>query len=179
MTQSMTGRGGSGRGNGLHHYHHNHSALCCLSAAPPLPGDATPTLPLTPDPVAAAAAASGAAVEVEGVLHKWTNYGRGWRERWFSLRDGVLSYSKIRAGSVAAAAEGDGEVRLIGSRIGGARRTEKPAGVVSLKVSAFRESKSDDRRFYIFSPTKTLHLKTDSKDDRVAWIEALIPSKVL
>ncbi|XP_039816198.1 oxysterol-binding protein-related protein 2A-like isoform X2 [Panicum virgatum] len=43
-----------------------------------------------------------------------------------------------------------------------------------LKVSAFRESKSDDRRFYIFSPTKTLHLKTHSKDDRVAWIEALI-----
>lgn len=41
-------------------------------------------------------------------------------------------------------------------------------------MSAFRESKSDDRRFYIFSPTKTLHLKTDSKDDRVAWIEALI-----
>ncbi|KAI4993921.1 hypothetical protein ZWY2020_008234 [Hordeum vulgare] len=26
-------------------------------------------------------------------------------------------------------------------------------------VSAFRESKSDGRRFYIFSPTKTLHLK--------------------
>ncbi|CAO2186994.1 unnamed protein product [Urochloa humidicola] len=174
MTQSMTGRGGSGRGHGLLHHHHNHSALCCLSAAPPLPGDATPTLPLTPDPAAAAAAASGAAVAVEGVLHKWTNYGRGWRERWFSLRDGVLSYSKIRAGSGAGAAERDGEVRLIGSRIGGARRTEKPAGVVSLKVSAFRESKSDDRRFYIFSPTKTLHLKTDSKDDRVAWIEALI-----
>jgi hypothetical protein len=129
MTQSM-----SSRGHGIHHQHH-HSALCCLSAAPPLPGDATPTLPLAPDPAAAAAAAaSGAAVAVEGVLHKWTNYGRGWRERWFSLRDGVLSYSKIRADAGAGAAEGDGEVRLIGSRIGGARRTEKPAGVVSLKV---------------------------------------------
>ncbi|PAN33675.1 hypothetical protein PAHAL_6G037300 [Panicum hallii] len=174
MTQSMSRRGGSGRGYGLHHHHH--SALCCLSAAPPLPRDATPTLPLAPDPAAAAsaAAASGAAVAVEGVLHKWTNYGRGWRERWFSLRDGVLSYSKIRAGAGAGAAEEDGEVRLIGSRVGGARHTEKPTGVVSLKVSAFRESKSDDRRFYIFSPTKTLHLKTDSKDDRVAWIEALI-----
>ncbi|RLM60735.1 oxysterol-binding protein-related protein 2A-like [Panicum miliaceum] len=177
MTQSMSSRGGSGRGYGLHHHHH--SALCCLSAAPPLPGDATPTLPLAPDPAAAAAAAatsaaSGAAVAVEGVLHKWTNYGRGWRERWFSLRDGVLSYSKIRAGAGAGSAEEDGEVRLIGSRVGGARHTEKPTGVVSLKVSAFRESKSDDRRFYIFSPTKTLHLKTDSKDDRVAWIEALI-----
>ncbi|OAY71622.1 Oxysterol-binding protein-related protein 2A, partial [Ananas comosus] len=41
----------------------------------------------------------------------------------------------------------------------------------------FRVSKSDDRRFYIFSPTKTLYLKTDSKDDRVAWIEALISAK--
>jgi len=136
MTQSMSsGRGGSGRGYGLHHHHH-HSALCCLSAAPPLPGDATPTLPLAPDPAAAAAAASGAAVAVEGVLHKWTNYGRGWRERWFSLRDGVLSYSKIRAGAGAGAAEEDGEVRLIGSRVGGARHTEKPTGVVSLKVRA-------------------------------------------
>lgn len=38
-------------------------------------------------------------------------------------------------------------------------------------------SKSDDRRFYIFSPTKTLYLKTDSKDDRVAWIEALISAR--
>ncbi|KAJ1267328.1 hypothetical protein BS78_07G047300 [Paspalum vaginatum] len=170
MTQSMRGGRGPGQGHPGLHYHH-HSALCCLSAAPPLPGDATPTL--TPEPEAAAAA--GAAVAVEGALHKWTNYGRGWRERWFSLRDGVLSYSKILAADAgAAAAHDDGEVRLIGSRAPGARRAEKPAGVVFLKVSAFRESKSDDRRFYIFSPTKTLHLKTDSKDDRVAWIEALI-----
>ena len=76
---------------------------------------------------------------VEGVLHKWTNYGRGWRERWFSLRDGVLSYSKIRAdapGAGAGAADDDREVRLIGARIGIARRTEKPAGVVCLKVRA-------------------------------------------
>lgn len=35
-------------------------------------------------------------------------------------------------------------------------------------------SKSDDRRFYIFSRTETLHLKTDSEKDRVAWIEALV-----
>ncbi|XP_062192636.1 oxysterol-binding protein-related protein 2A-like isoform X1 [Phragmites australis] len=164
MTQSSSsGGGGSGHGR-VHGHHHHQSALCCLSGVPP-----------TPEP--AAAAAPGAAVAVEGVLHKWTNYGRGWRERWFSLRDGVLSYSKIRAdapGAGAGAADDDREVRLIGARIGIARRTEKPAGVVCLKVSAFRESKSDERRFYIFSPTKTLHLKTDSKDDRVAWIEALI-----
>ena len=31
-----------------------------------------------------------------GVLYKWTNYGKGWRSRWFRLRNGVLSYTKIR-----------------------------------------------------------------------------------
>ncbi|EMS48474.1 hypothetical protein TRIUR3_06391 [Triticum urartu] len=35
-------------------------------------------------------------------------------------------------------------------------------------VSSFRDSKSDDKRFYIFSPTKALKLKTHSKDDRVS-----------
>ncbi|XP_047147001.1 oxysterol-binding protein-related protein 2A-like isoform X3 [Vigna umbellata] len=33
---------------------------------------------------------------VAGVLYKWTNYGKGWRSRWFLLRNGVLSYAKIR-----------------------------------------------------------------------------------
>ncbi|URE02428.1 oxysterol-binding protein [Musa troglodytarum] len=42
------------------------------------------------------------------------------------------------------------------------------------QISSFRESKTDDRRFYIFCPTKTLHLRTDLSIDRVAWIQALI-----
>ncbi|XBI53602.1 hypothetical protein VPH35_035798 [Triticum aestivum] len=42
------------------------------------------------------------------------------------------------------------------------------------KVSSFRDSKSDDKRFYIFSPTKALKLKTYSKDDRVSVVEALV-----
>uniref|UniRef100_N1QVX6 Uncharacterized protein n=1 Tax=Aegilops tauschii TaxID=37682 RepID=N1QVX6_AEGTA len=41
-------------------------------------------------------------------------------------------------------------------------------------VSSFRDSKSDDKRFYIFSPTKALKLKTCSKDDRVSVVEALV-----
>jgi hypothetical protein len=140
MTQSTGGgRRGNGRGRGYGHYHH-HSALCCLSGVPPLPGDAPPT----PEPEAASASVQGqgAAVAVEGVLHKWTNYGRGWRERWFSLRDGVLSYSKIRAGAHGAGSpNGDAaEVRLIGARIGGGLRTDKPAGVVYLKVRACQRS---------------------------------------
>lgn len=46
-------------------------------------------------------------------------------------------------------------------------------------MSSFRESRSDDRRFYIFTPTKTLHLRTISTKDRVAWIEALTSTRNL
>ena len=40
--------------------------------------------------------AAGSEAAVAGVLQKWTNYGKGWRSRWFMLRNGVLSYAKIR-----------------------------------------------------------------------------------
>ncbi|KAM1064607.1 hypothetical protein EV1_028352 [Malus domestica] len=40
--------------------------------------------------------ASGSEATVVGVLHKWTNYSRGWRSRCFLPQNGVLSYSKIR-----------------------------------------------------------------------------------
>ncbi|VFR02214.1 unnamed protein product [Cuscuta campestris] len=46
-----------------------------------------------------------------------------------------------------------------------------------MKVSSFRESRSDDKRFYIFTPTKTLHLRTNSRRERGAWIEALVSTR--
>lgn len=46
-------------------------------------------------------------------------------------------------------------------------------------MSSFRESRSDDKRFYIFTATKTLHLRTSSKKERFAWIEALASTKNL
>ena len=47
------------------------------------------------------------------------------------------------------------------------------------QISSFRESKSDDKRFYIFTATKTLHLRSDSKRDRVAWIQSLVSTRSL
>jgi hypothetical protein len=32
---------------------------------------------------------------VAGILYKWVNYGKGWRPRWFALKDGVFSYYKV------------------------------------------------------------------------------------
>ncbi|XP_039122219.1 oxysterol-binding protein-related protein 2A-like isoform X2 [Dioscorea cayenensis subsp. rotundata] len=158
--------------------------LCCISLDCPGigAGDLSPPPPDL-DAVTLASLVHGSSSEddaaVAGVLYKWTNYGRGWRPRWFSLRNGVFSYSKIRR------REDDGDeitggingARLIGNAARVARAGGRPVGIVYLKISSFRESKSDDRRFYIFSPTKTLHLKTESKKDRVAWIEALVSAR--
>lgn len=43
----------------------------------------------------------------------------------------------------------------------------------SVQVSSIRESRSDDRRFSIFTGTKRLHLRAESRDDKLAWVEVL------
>ncbi|CAN6723470.1 unnamed protein product [Malus baccata var. baccata] len=183
--------------------------LCCITLESAGLGDQSPEISLSrtrslPASLAAAQVgsdsntagrASGSEATVAGVLHKWTNYSKGWRSRWFLLRNGVLSYSKIRRPeTLSLLTPNDDDVRLIGeisahrlSRMDsetGSRRSNKPpktVGIVHLKVniSSFRESKSDDRKFYIFTATKTLHLRTNSKSDRAAWLQALVSIRTL
>ncbi|KAI0499789.1 hypothetical protein KFK09_017997 [Dendrobium nobile] len=166
--------------------------LCCISIDCPGIGDRSPepeereTAPEERGGAEGNAGGEGESdVSVAGVLYKWTNFGKGWRSRWFTLRNGVLAYSKIRRREERLYV-GD-HVRVIGAasaRLSRAmedgaegRRLKNPVGVVYLKIASFRESKSDDKRFYIFSPTKTLQLKTISKEDRQAWIKALISAR--
>ncbi|KAJ0605259.1 putative oxysterol-binding protein [Helianthus annuus] len=122
-----------------------------------------------------------------GVLCKWTNYGKGWRSRWFVLRNGVLSYSKIHRPENLTAGD---DVRFIGDvSVGRLKRLnscgsrsnkhQKSVGIVHLKISSFRESRSDSRRFYIFTATKTLHLRCSLKEERAAWIDALASARNL
>ncbi|XP_052209858.1 oxysterol-binding protein-related protein 2A isoform X2 [Diospyros lotus] len=175
--------------------------LCCISLESPGMGDRSPEVAVSRSgSIVQAALGSGGSEgnawrpagsedSFAGVLFKWTNYGKGWRSRWFLLRNGVLSYSKIVMPDTLAILPSGDDVRLIGdassgrlSRLdssGGRRKNHRTVGIVHLKVSSFRESKSDERRFYIFTATKTLHLRTSSKSDRVAWIEALVSSRSL
>ena len=48
---------------------------------------------------------------------------------------------------------------------------------IFLQISSFSESKSDDKRFYIITPTKTLQLRTGCAKDRATWIEALVTAR--
>ncbi|XP_057993721.1 oxysterol-binding protein-related protein 2A isoform X8 [Hevea brasiliensis] len=175
--------------------------LCCISLESPGIGDQSPEASLTRTrslPAGfsggsdsnAGRTKAGSEATVAGVLYKWTNYGKGWRSRWFLLKNGVLSYSKIRRPENLNLLTPNDDVRLIGeistnrlSRMdsgGHRRKQQKSVGIVHLKqISSFRESKSDNRRFYIFTATKTLHLRTDSKRDRVAWIQALVSTRSL
>ncbi|KAL0909576.1 hypothetical protein M5K25_020457 [Dendrobium thyrsiflorum] len=124
---------------------------------------------------------------IAGILHKWVNYGRGWRPRWFILQDGVLSYYKIHGPDrIKFHEEADKGSKLIGEdslrRVRSHRRNgsnslnaiqRKPIGEVHLKVATVRESRSDDRRFSIFTGTKRLHLRAETREDRATWMEAL------
>lgn len=93
---------------------------------------------------------------VAGILYKWVNYGKGWRARWFVLRDGVLSYYKVHGPdkiSVGSVCEGGG-VRVIGedsarrvrkerywgnagAGAGAGAKQWKPFGEIHLKVRFF------------------------------------------
>ncbi|CAA0840844.1 Oxysterol-binding protein-related protein 1C [Striga hermonthica] len=133
---------------------------------------------------------------ISGILHKWVNYGKGWRPRWFVLQDGVLSYYKIHGPDrivvnqeavKGSAVIGEESMRRLSrhhnnhqhhshhrnGNSGSSARGRKPVGEVHLKVSSIRESRSDDRRFSIFTGTKRLHLRAESREDRMAWMEAL------
>ncbi|KAJ4870607.1 Oxysterol-binding protein-related protein 1C [Raphanus sativus] len=126
---------------------------------------------------------------IAGILHKWVNYGRGWRSRWFVLQDGVLSYYKIHGphkilltpeSEKGSKVIGEESARMISSHHHHHKHGptpshlhRKPLGEVHLKVSSVRESRADDKRFSIFTGTKRLHLRAETREDRATWVEAL------
>ncbi|KAE9603907.1 hypothetical protein Lal_00001810 [Lupinus albus] len=121
---------------------------------------------------------------ISGILYKWVNYGKGWRPRWFVLQDGVLSYYKIHGpDKIIVNLETEKGSKVIGEesmrRIShntnsySYQNHRKPFGEIHLKVSSIRESKSDDKRFSVFTGTKRMHLRAETREDRVAWMEAL------
>ncbi|KAB5557151.1 hypothetical protein DKX38_008060 [Salix brachista] len=120
---------------------------------------------------------------ISGILYKWVNYGKGWRPRWFVLQDGVLSYFKIHGpDKILVNQETEKGSKVIGEesmrrmsrpKNGNSMNRRKPVGEIHLKVSSIRESRSDDKRFSIFTGTKRLHLRAEIREDRLEWMEAL------
>ncbi|KAI6690871.1 hypothetical protein NL676_027699 [Syzygium grande] len=89
---------------------------------------------------------------ISGMLYKWVNYGDGEGSK-------VIGEESMRR--VSRTSHGQSQLR------------RKPFGEIHLKVSSIRESKSDDKRFSIFTGTKRLHLRAETREDRLTWMEAL------
>lgn len=129
-------------------------------------------------------------LNVSGILYKWVNFGKFWRPRWFTLQDGVLSYYKIHGpDKIYVSQDTQRGVRIIGEESQKLirkqrnyhfieeKRYPKDYGKVHIKISSIKESQSDEKRFYIFTGIKTLHLRAETTENRKAWIDALRAAK--
>ena len=93
----------------------------------------------------------GATNNVAGILYKWVNFGKGWRPRWVTLTDGVLSYYKVHGPEKVTINDGRFQgFRTIGEETkrlmkkqrhhghhihhGDEKTLNKPSGTVQLKV---------------------------------------------
>ncbi|KAA3675753.1 pleckstrin domain containing family A member 8 [Paragonimus westermani] len=87
---------------------------------------------------------------MEGFLFKWTNYMTGWQQRWFTLKDGVLSYYRSQE-------EVDSGCK----------------GSVKLAVCDVIVHSSDPRRFDLILGEQRFYLRALSRADRQRWVVAL------
>ena len=93
---------------------------------------------------------------MEGNLYKWTNYWNGWQMRYFSLKEGVLSYYNTQEES----------------KSGGCKR--------SFKISMFDiiVNKNDSTRVDLIIPNEQyLYLKALDYKERQKWLVALASQK--
>lgn len=100
---------------------------------------------------------------ISGIMHKWVNYGKGWRPRWFVLQDGVLSYYKIH-----------GPDKIVVSK-----ETEKGARVIG-DESFRRLSRNRNSSFSIVNsnyphrkPFGEVHLKVNYAFDMIMYIHVI------
>jgi collagen type IV alpha-3-binding protein len=88
-------------------------------------------------------------------LQKWTNYIHGWQERYFLIKDGVLSYYKSET-----------EMHY------GCR------GAIALKQSTITIHDLDDCRFDIKVNDNVWYLRARTADDRQKWLNAIDEQRV-
>jgi hypothetical protein len=96
---------------------------------------------------------------MEGNLQKWTNYWKGWQQRYFVLKDGVLAYFNTESECKSGA---------------GCKR--------AYKISMFDiiVNKSDNTRVdLIVANDQHLYLKASDYKERQKWLVALASQKAI
>lgn len=84
---------------------------------------------------------------MEGEINKWTNYISGWQKRYLNLRGEILYYYE--------------------------KKGENAKGKVHLAVSKIIENEENEFRFDINTGSYKYYFKTETKEEKQNWIQAL------
>lgn len=84
---------------------------------------------------------------MEGYLKKWVNFLSGWKNRYFVLHNGILSYSEEKG-------------QLI-------------KGTISLKIASITEDPSDQCKIIINTGIDEIQIKTENLAAKFKWLGAL------
>ncbi|GJP37668.1 hypothetical protein CLOM_g22104 [Closterium sp. NIES-68] len=137
----------------------------------------------------AAAAAAAVPAGAASVGPAPTTAGAGAAAAWAGGVGGAGAAAGAAAGATAAGAAAGAAAAAGGGGGGGAGGGEAVSshadtrplcrvyGEIHLSVSSLRESQSDEKKFYVFSGTKTLDLRAESCDDRGLWLDLLQAAK--
>lgn len=89
-------------------------------------------------------------INKDGNLFKWTNFVTGWQERYFMLKDGLLSYYKSES------------EKEIGCR-----------GAISIQKAKVKLNLTDEFRFDVSVGDCVWYLRCPSKELKDEWVHAL------
>lgn len=90
-------------------------------------------------------------MEIEGYLKKWTNFLSGWKQRYFILKEGILSYQDTKH--------------------------THPKGTIHMRISEIEASPADPLRININSGVKIINVRANSVSEKLKWLNALRASK--
>jgi hypothetical protein len=88
---------------------------------------------------------------MEGVLSKWVNYVYGWKNRYFTLREGVLEYRRTKGGPCKDR--------------------------ISLSFAQIIPNPDIPAKFRLLTGSKTLFLQAHSTEEARRWISALVTAQ--
>lgn len=84
---------------------------------------------------------------MEGYLRKWINIVSGWKQRYFIIHDGLLTYCEHKG--------------------------SETEGVIYLKIASIQAIPEDPLRIVINSGTSEVHIRTSSMAEKIKWFNAL------
>lgn len=84
---------------------------------------------------------------MEGYVKKWVNFLSGWKNRYFILNNGILSYSEEKG--------------------------QPTKGTISLKIASITEDPSDQLKIIINSGTDEIQIKPENLAAKFKWLGAL------